>query len=158
MAIPVRPLLPEDREWADRVLLDSWGGRAVALRGRLHDAGRLPTLVAGDRLGMATYAVEGDAADLITINAETPGQGAGSALVAALVDELGRQGVRVLRVVTTNDNLDALRFYQRRGFRLTAVWPGAVDAARRLKPSIPAVGAYGIPIRDEIELERPIDD
>jgi hypothetical protein len=60
--------------------------------------------------------------------------------------------------VTTNDNVDALRFYQRRGFRLRAVRPGAVDDARRtLKPEIPAVGEQGIPIRDEIELERAIE-
>jgi hypothetical protein len=56
--------------------------------------------------------------------------------------------------VTTNDNVDALRFYQRRGFRLARVRPGAVDESRRvLKPEIPTVGAYGIPLRDELELE-----
>lgn len=60
-------------------------------------------------------------------------------------------------LVTTNDNLDALRFYQRRGFSLCALRPGAVDDARHtLKPSISRTGAYGIPLRDELELElRP---
>ena len=66
------------------------------------------------------------------------------------------RGDEVLRVTTTNDNLDALRFYQRRGFRIIAVRPGAVDESRRIKPSISAIGEYGIPIRDEIELERPV--
>jgi hypothetical protein len=57
-------------------------------------------------------------------------------------------------LVTTNDNLVALRFYQRRGFRLSALRPGAVDEARRrLKPAIPDAGAFGIPLRDELELE-----
>jgi ribosomal protein S18 acetylase RimI-like enzyme len=60
----------------------------------------------------------------------------------------------LVRVTTTNDNLNALRFYQRRGFRIMGVHPGAVNEARRLKPSIPAIGAYGIPICDEIDLER----
>ena len=42
---------------------------------------------------------------------------------------------------------------QRRGFRLDAIHRGAVDDSRsRLKPEIPVVGAYGIPLRDEIEL------
>ena len=60
-------------------------------------------------------------------------------------------------VVTTNDNVDALRFYQRRGFRLVAVRCGAVDDSRRtLKPSIPLAGDYGIPLRDEIELAQPL--
>ncbi|WP_215909533.1 hypothetical protein [Streptacidiphilus fuscans] len=56
-------------------------------------------------------------------------------------------------LVTTNDNLDALRFYQRRGLRIVGVAPGAVDAARRFKPSIPVTGEYGIPLRDELTLE-----
>jgi hypothetical protein len=60
-------------------------------------------------------------------------------------------------VVTTNDNVDALRFYQRRGFRLTAVRCGAVDQSRRtVKPQIPVTGNYGIPIRDEIELVQDL--
>jgi ribosomal protein S18 acetylase RimI-like enzyme len=60
-------------------------------------------------------------------------------------------------VLTTNDNVDALRFYQRRGFRLVELRPGAVDAAREvLKPEIPRAGAYGVPLRDELVLEmRP---
>ena len=56
-------------------------------------------------------------------------------------------------MLTTNDNTGALRFYQRASFRLAALRPGAVDEARgTVKPSIPATGADGIAIRDEIDL------
>jgi hypothetical protein len=58
--------------------------------------------------------------------------------------------------VTTNDNLDALRFYQRRGMRLVGLAPDAVKVSRAFKPSIPEIGAYGIPIRDELTLELPL--
>ena len=38
---------------------------------------------------------------------------------------------------------------------LAAVHRGAVDDSRsKLKPEIPAAGAYGIALRDEIELEK----
>jgi hypothetical protein len=38
---------------------------------------------------------------------------------------------------------------------LAAVHRGAVDDSRsKLKPEIPVVGAYEIPLRDEIELEK----
>jgi hypothetical protein len=60
-------------------------------------------------------------------------------------------------LVTSNDNLDAIRFYQRRGLRLVAVHPGAIDQAREIKPAIPLVGHYGIPIRDELEFELSLD-
>jgi hypothetical protein len=40
-------------------------------------------------------------------------------------------------------------------FRLARLNAGAVDEARaRLKPELPAVGEYGIPIRDELVLEK----
>jgi hypothetical protein len=57
-------------------------------------------------------------------------------------------------LTTTNDKLSALRFYLRGGFRLIQVRLGAVDDARRLKPSIPTVGEYGIPMHDELDLCR----
>lgn len=56
---------------------------------------------------------------------------------------------------TTNGNVDALRFYQRRGFRLSELHPGATAAAREtLKPGIPLLGNHDILIRDEIILEK----
>jgi ribosomal protein S18 acetylase RimI-like enzyme len=84
-------------------------------------------------------------------------RGVGSALLQ-LVDQVAtEQGCRRLWLITTNDNVDALRFYQRRGFRLAALHRGAVDDCRaRLKPEIPTVGDYGIPLRDELELDKQL--
>ena len=92
------------------------------------------------------------------MNAITVGRGVGTALIEALISRLQAASVEVLRVTTTNDNLAALRFYQRRGFRITEARPGAVDQARRLKPSISMIGEFGLPIHDEIELERPVQE
>ena len=69
----------------------------------------------------------------------------------------GDAGCHRLWLVTTNDNLPALGFYQKRGFRLVAVHPEAVEASRRLKPEIPRLGREGIPLRDELELEMTLD-
>jgi ribosomal protein S18 acetylase RimI-like enzyme len=154
--IPVRDKAQADQAWVDRLLTERWGGRTVLLRGGLVDAGVLPALVAGDRLGLATFTLSGDAAELITLDAVQPSRGVGTALVEALWARLGARAGRRLRVTTTNDNLEALRFYQRRGFRLVGLRPGAVERGRRLKPSIPRLGCHGIPIRDEIELERAV--
>ena len=43
--------------------------------------------------------------------------------------------------------------------RLVRVWPEATTEARqKLKPEIPLVGDYGIPLRDELELELLLAD
>ena len=90
------------------------------------------------------------------MHALTPGRGLGTALVEALAGLLAPQGVRELWLTTTNDNLDALRFYQRRGFRLMELRAGAIAEVRKLKPTIPRIGDYGISVRDELRLVRPL--
>ena len=154
----VREKGPKDQPWIEALLNARWGGGGkVIVHGEVFDAGSLSGLIAAERMGLATFQIrrvkDMAVAELVTLDAITAGQGVGTALIEALLSRLRAEGVEILRVTTTNDNLNALRFYQRRGFRITEVRPGAVDDPRRLKPSIPTVGEYGIPIRDEIELE-----
>jgi GNAT superfamily N-acetyltransferase len=138
-------------------LRESWGESAtVVAAGRRHDLAELPAFVAlldGDPAGIATYRIEGDECELVTLDAFAERRGVGSALLEDVASLARRRRCRRLWLITTNDNLNALRFYQRRGLRLVAVRPGAVVEARKLKPEIPTMGAEGIPIRDEIELE-----
>jgi ribosomal protein S18 acetylase RimI-like enzyme len=126
----------------------------VARKGELVDALAHPQLIAGDSQGVLTYVIDGDACEILTLHAEPRHSGAGTALLDA-VERIAREaGCTHLWLITTNDNVDALRFYQRRGFRLAHVHAGAVDDARaRLKPGIPEIGDHGIPLRDEIELD-----
>jgi ribosomal protein S18 acetylase RimI-like enzyme len=129
------------------------GGRWQARRGGLIDVLDLPGLVAevdGERNGLLTYRLDGEGCEIAVLLAATRQSGIGTALLDALRKRVGRQSIWV---VTTNDNVDALRFYQRRGFRLRALRAGAVDdSRRRLKPQITPSGDYGIPLRDELEL------
>jgi GNAT superfamily N-acetyltransferase len=155
----IREKEPKDQPWIDTILNERWGSRGlIVVHGEVFDARNLPALIAGEQEGLATYQVRRTidvvVAELITLDAIKVHQGVGTALIEFLITSLRAQGMGLLRVTTTNDNLDALRFYQRRGFRMMVVRPGAVDDARRIKPSITAIGEYGIPVRDEIELER----
>lgn len=104
-------------------------------------------------VGLATYHLDGDSCEIVTLDSLVEGRGIGSALVAEIEKAATAAGCRRLWLVTTNDNLAALRFYQKRGFVLVAVHPNALEQSRQLKPSIPTVGVDGIPLRDEIELE-----
>jgi GNAT superfamily N-acetyltransferase len=155
----VRQALPGDRAAVEAFLVAHNAAR-VARRGELVDASQWPALIAaeaGALAGVLTYAVRDRECEVLTLHASRPWQGAGRALLAA-VEQLARElECRRLWLVTTNDNVDALRLYQRRGFRLAQLHRGAVDASRaRLKPGIPEVGDFGIPIHDEIELERSV--
>jgi len=156
----VRPLIDDDRSWLTGFMTERWGTPVAAGGGRLHRLDDLPGFVAlaadGTVAGVVTYLIEADACELISIDAVAPGEGVGTALLEAACEAAAAAGCRCVRLITTNDNLDALRFYQRRGFALSELRPGAVDESRRMKPQIPAVGAYGIPIRDELVLVREL--
>ena len=128
----------------------------VARRGELVDVLAHPVVVAwqeGAVVAVLSYDIARTDCEILTLHTARQWSGLGSRLIADAAELAAAAGCRRLWLVTTNDNVDALRFYQRRGFRLADLRCGAVDDARRgLKPTIAQRGAYGIPIRDEIEL------
>jgi len=137
------------------LVAELWGSEAIAVHGSLFRPADLPGYIAeraGRLVGLLTYDVAGDMLEIVTLNAIERRSGIGTMLIDAAVNAARRKGCREIRLTTTNDNVDALRFYQRRGFRLAELRPGAVDRARREKPEMPRTGDYGIPLRDEIDL------
>ena len=155
--IPVRAGRPDDR---DRVaaFLEERGVRYAARLGALHDPVADEAFVAEDDrdlVGVLTYRVDGRECEVSSLYVATSWHGIGSALIEAVVGAVRSRGIDRLWLVTTNDNVHALRFYQRRGFRLVELHVGAVDTSRAtLKPSIPEIGEHGIPLHDELVLER----
>jgi GNAT superfamily N-acetyltransferase len=159
--VTVRPLVGGDRRWVIELMRKRWAGEVQVTNGRARDASLLEGFVAeekGELLGLATFEVRGADCELITLDSLREQAGIGSSLVAAVAGEAWRQGCRRLSVVTTNDNVRALRFYQRRGFVLSALRKGVVGKSRRIKPEIPELGCYDIPIRDELELTLALPD
>jgi ribosomal protein S18 acetylase RimI-like enzyme len=157
--VEVRALRDDERAWAAAALRARWGGDVVVGSGRELRPADLPGVVAdadGERAGLATYAIDDDGCELVTIDALTVGGGIGGALVEAVIEAARAAGCTRVHLITTNDNLPALRLYQRHGFVLTELRPGAIDKSRELKPQISATGHSGIPIRDELVLQRDL--
>jgi ribosomal protein S18 acetylase RimI-like enzyme len=158
--VTIRPLREADRAWLKRFVAERWGSEIVVARGRVLRPEDHPGFVAedgGEPLGLVTYRVEDGDCEIVTIDSVVEGRGVGTALLDAVTAEARKAGCRRVWLITTNDNLNAVRFYQGRGFRLVAVHPNAVEESRRLKPQIAEVGSFGIPIRDELELELSLD-
>ncbi|MDQ7025821.1 MAG: GNAT family N-acetyltransferase [Anaerolineae bacterium] len=174
----VRPLEREDREWVAHFLDDRWGSTQIVSRGRAlyghllagfvaerilppdeeeanadDDATEENPAVHMEKIGLLTYHVEEDVCEIVTLDSLDEGKGIGTALLDELKNAAKESKIKRLWCITTNDNLDALRFWQKRSFALVTVHRNAIKEARRLKPQIPITGKNGIPIRDEIELE-----
>jgi 2-oxo-4-hydroxy-4-carboxy--5-ureidoimidazoline (OHCU) decarboxylase/GNAT superfamily N-acetyltransferase len=162
--VHVRDFVASDRDWAEGLIAGASGGTAKLARlGELIDPLQLEGLVAeldGRPIGLATVQESPDhGMELVTLHAEPRGRGAGTALLETAWHVAAASGHPRLWLVTTNDNLDALHFYLRRGMRIARVHERAVERDRQLKPEIPPFnGDNGLPIRDLIELELPTEE
>ena len=162
--IEIRDFEERDHPWADELIGGFQGGnRMVARLGELVDPLRLEGIVAeldGRPIGLLTVTESDRGLEVLSLNAEARGIGAGTRLLETALRVASASGAERLWLVTTNDNLDAIRWYLRRGMRVAAVHPDAVTRDRQtVKPDLPAVNPRnGIALRDYVELElRPAD-
>ena len=156
--VDIRPLAAADESAADEFLSEALGGRHQARLGEMHDVLVHPGFGAwsgGALVGVVTYTDRSELA-AVAVDVGHRGRGIGAQLVEAVVDALRAAGHHTVWLVTTNDNLDAMRLYQRHGFRLTELHRGGVDEARAVKPQIPLVGDHGIEMHDELVFTRDL--
>ena len=156
MHLEIKPITDADQNWIRELLQTYWGSVQVVSRGRLHQADQLPGFIAelwGQKVGLVTYHLENGQGELVSLNSLVERQGVGTAMVQAVRQVAQAAGCTRLWLITTNDNLAALRFYQKRGFVLGQLHPNAIEQSRQLKPEIPRTAQNGIPIRDELESE-----
>ena len=169
----IRPLERSDREWVAHFLDDRWGTTQIVSRGKALYGHLLPGFVAertcsgsdgenetndanAENIGLITIHIDDKDCEITTLDSLSECEGVGTALVETVENWALESGIERLWLVTTNDNLAALKFWQKRGYELVTVHRNAIADARRIKPQIPITGLDGITIRDEIELEKLI--
>jgi GNAT superfamily N-acetyltransferase len=156
----VRPITAEDREWVIELISNAFGSvRIVSNDHLIEDASLLDGFAAeidGRPVGCALINdVDGDV-ELVALVSTYRGAGVGSGLLESVVERGRRDGWKRLWLVTSNDNTDAIRLYQRSGWDWTDFKRDSITRARRLKPEIPELGNHGIPVRHEIHFEAPL--
>lgn len=152
-------ILPVVEGWGEQVGLfisQNWGSQIIVSRGQIHEPALLPgfMLVDGGAItALITYEIKDRECEIVSLDSRQENQGIGTALVKCVVEAARENGCRRIWLVTTNDNIRGIRFYQKRGFNLAALHTDAVNVARELKPEIPLLGWDGIPIHHELEFE-----
>ena len=152
----LRRLTQEDLPRLRQFWTKHWGGEEIVTRGNVYRPEQLEGFVIEDDeewIGLLTFIVKDGECEVTSLDSLREGRGIGSKLIDRAIEEARTQGCKRLFLITTNDNLNALGFYQKRGFEIAAVYRGAVNESRKKKRGIPLVGYNNIPLRDEIELE-----
>lgn len=133
-----------------------WGSSKMVISSGIYECSELDGFAVVNEedeiIGLITYVIKDDECEIISLDSVEEGKGIGTLLVKEVENIAVKKKCKIIKLVTTNDNLSALKFYQKRGFILSKIINNAVEEARNLKPEIPLIGNYGIPIRDEIEL------
>jgi ribosomal protein S18 acetylase RimI-like enzyme len=152
----IRRLTAKDLPRLNQFWTEHWGGTEMVVHGEVFRAEQLKGFIAEQNdewVGLVTFYIKGTVCEVMSLDSLLEGQGVGTNLIEEVIREAREGGCQRLFLTTTNDNLRALGFYQKRGFELASLRRGAVNESRKIKPSIPLTGFYDIPIRDEIELE-----
>ncbi len=151
----IRPVDSDDGDWIAQFIDERWGAEFIAAHYEVFHCRDLPGFVATEgeeKVGLLTYKIVAGDCEIVSLDSLQPCMGVGTGLIDAVKTAAAESGCKRLWLVTTNDNMNALRFYQKRGFVLVKINRNAIEFARNLK-AVPLIGAEGIPLRDEIELE-----
>lgn len=155
----VEKITDQNRDRINNFIKSHWYTTEMIIRGKVIDMTTVDGIfVLEDEtiIGLITYIIRDEILEIISLDSLHEKQGLGTMLVKAVVQEAEKRGCKRIAVITTNDNINAIRFYQKRGFDMVHLFHNALDISRKLKPEIPLIGENSIPLRHEIEFEMLI--
>ena len=136
-------------------IIKGWGSNIIVTRGKSYTAEDLNGILVYENekiIGIGLYYIEKDC-EIILLETFVQNKGIGTQIIEKIKNIAKEKNCNRIWLITTNDNIDALKFYQRKGFVFSNIHINGIENSRKIKPEIPYIGNYQIPIRDEIELE-----
>ena len=157
MTNEIEKISNETRYLVNQFFINNWFSTDLSIRGEIIDGTKVDGFLIQEKgtiIGLITYKFYGDICEIVSIDSKKENLGIGTSLLKEVEKVAIDNACKKMRLITTNDNMRALQFYQKRGYCLTKLYPNAMDEVRRLKPDVPELGDNDIPLRDEIELEK----
>lgn len=152
----IKTVSAENRQQVNDFIRAHWFTTDMVVRGEIVDMTKIEGFVMYDDetiIGLITYRIKDNECEIMSLDSLREKQGIGIALVNKVIEAANKAEYRKIKLITTNDNINALRFYQKRGFDMVCIYRNALDFSRKLKPSIPLLGDFDIPLKHEIEFE-----
>ena len=146
----------ENRTMVNEFIIQHWFSTIMIVRGKEVDLSKVDGMIAlenNEIKGLITYILYNGICEIMSLDSVEQSKGIGTELVHHIIDIAKESKCTRILLITTNDNINALRFYQKRGFDMVMLYHNALDKSRKLKPDIPLIGENNIPLKHEIELE-----
>lgn len=157
--IKIRKIKINDKNWIKEVFNKRWGGDFIVTIGKIHRSEELEGFIAevdNRKVGLITFKIIKRQMEIVSLDSFLGGKGVATVLLNRALNFAKRKKIKRIWLITTNDNLSALGFWQKKGFNLARLYSNALEISRKLKPGIPIIGGNGIPLKDEIELVMKI--
>ncbi|TLS37244.1 GNAT family N-acetyltransferase [Pseudalkalibacillus caeni] len=152
------PINDKIKDQVEQFFITHWGSSEMVISSGIYQCDLLEGFAVlneeGKIIGLVTYIFKNRECEIISLDSILENKGVGTSLVKAVEKMALEADCTRIKLITTNDNIHALHFYQKRGYVLSALYRNAVEKAREQKPEIPLIAQNGIPIRDELELEK----
>lgn len=148
-----------NRNLVDEFIEQHWCTTTMIIRGKEIDMTKTEGFYFSkgeDIIGLITYIVYENILEVTSLDSLQENQGIGCKLLDAVIYEAKNRRLQKIVLITTNDNINAIRFYQKRGFDMVRLYHNALNISRKMKPEIPLIGENSIPLRHEIEFELSI--
>lgn len=155
----IKIISSENRKQINDFISSLWFSTDMVVRGELVDMTALEGFVMYNQeiiIGLVTYRIKNKECEIMSLDSLSENQGIGTALVNKVIEAARGRNCMKIKLITTNDNINAIQFYQKRGFDMVNLYRNALDISRKLKPSIPLLGNFSIPIKHEIEFEMDL--
>ena len=155
----IEKITERTRELVNKFLIENWYSTDMSVRGDIIDGTKLDGFILLDDnkvIGLGTYKFYGDICEIVTFDSKRENIGIRTSVLRLIEQVAVENHCKRMQLITINDNLRALQFYQKRGYRLTKIYKDAMDEVRKVKPYVPLIGENGIPLRDELELEKEV--
>ena len=155
----IKKITEKTRGLVNQFLIENWYSTDMLIRGEIIDGTKLDGFLLQEDnkiIGLITYTFFGNICEIVSLDSKKENMGIGTALLKEIENIAANNKCKKMRLITTNDNLRALQFYQKRGYCLTKLYPNAMNEVRKIKAEVPLLGLNDIPLRDEIELEKKL--
>ena len=149
-----RKINDNDKEWIDKFIKAHWGSKQVVVHKTIYIPSELNGFIAENRtekVGLITYQIINRICEIVSLDSIKENEGVGTRLVELVIKQAKELNCKKIWLVTTNDNIKAIYFYQKLGFQMVKVHVNAVAESRKIKPEIPEIANNGLLIKDEIE-------
>ena len=117
----IKPITIDNKQRVIHFFEEHWGSSQMIISSGIYDCAKLVGFLyeeSDEILGLLTYTIHEDALEVISLDSIREGQGIGSKLMHELELLAKKVGLEKITLITTNDNLAALKFYQKKAIAL----------------------------------------